>query len=165
MNLAWALGVAQFKCAKCVGLDAEMSLLLTSEPSSSSGTFCQGRVQFTCMGTELPIVLNWALNGSIIAAYTFSSLHTYPFPLDPTSSFPPGVVVNVTDAALNVDNTIDITTTLDVSDVSILNQSTLYCEDTIPLIRSDVIDIEVDFRGEYTYSGTSKCGPEKRPPI
>ena len=141
----------------CVVSDAQgASLVLTSEPSPSSGPFCQGRVQFTCRGTEVPIVLNWFVNDSIFATYSFANIDTYPRPFDPeppASSFPPGVVVNVTSAAMNpnVPASIDITTILDVSDVSVLNQSSLFCQDFIPLTRSNQLDIKVCFRGEYIH--------------
>ena len=113
---------------------------------------------FTCIGTEVPAVLRWVVNGSIFATYSFASDDTYPRPFNPVppaSSFPPGVVVNVTSAAINpnLPTSIDITTILDVSDVSVLDRSSLYCEDSIELIRSNVIDIEVCFRGEYTSIG------------
>ena len=62
--------------------DAQRSLLLTSQPSSSE-PYCQGRVQFTCTGTEISFVLNWVVNGSIFATYSFASSHSYPFPLNP----------------------------------------------------------------------------------
>ena len=133
--------------------DAQKSLVLTSEPfSSSRPLFCQGHVQFTCTGTEISFVLNWVVNGSIFAAYSFASTHTYPFPLaplPPASSFPPGVVVYVNDAALspNVANSIDITMTLDVSDVSVLDRSSLRCEDSVQF-SSNVTNVAVDFRGE-----------------
>ena len=131
--------------------DAQRSLLLISEPSSSE-PFCQGRVQFTCTGTKISFVLNWVVNGSVFATYSFASTHTYPFPLNPvppTSTFPPGVVVNVTEAALspNITNSIDITTILVVSDVSVLDRSSLHCEDSVQF-RSNVTNVEVDFRGE-----------------
>ena len=128
--------------------DAQRSLLLTSEPSSSE-PYCQGHVQFTCTGTEISFVLNWVVNGSIFATYSFASSHSYPFPLNPVPTFPPGVVVNVTEAALspNITNSIDITTILDVSDVSFLDQSSLHCEDAVQF-RSDVANIQVDIRGE-----------------
>ena len=150
----------------CVVSDAQTTLVLTSEPSLSSGPLCERHVQFTCTGTELPYVLHWVLNDSIFAIYPFSSTHLYPFPLDPvppaSSSFPPGVVVNVTSAALNpnVPTSIDISTILDISDVSVLDRSSLYCEDSIQLTRSNVIDIEVCFRGEYA----SICYTHTRPP-
>ena len=128
--------------------------MLTSEPSLSE-PLCRGRptrVQFTCTGNEVPFVLNWVLNDSTIATYSFASTHTYPFPLDPeppTSTFPPGVVINVTSATLcpNDDSSIDYTTILDTSDVAVLDHSLLNCEDSAEL-KSNVIDIEVDFRGE-----------------
>ena len=128
----------------CVVSDAQRTLVLTSEPSLSLGPLCERHVLFTCIGTELPFILHWVVNGSIFAVYAFSSTHTYPFPLDPVpsaSSFPPGVVVNVNDATLspNVANAIDITTILDVSDVSVLDRSSLRCEDSIQLTRSNVI--------------------------
>ena len=44
-------------------------------------------------------------------------------------------------------NSINITATLNVSDVSALNRSSLHCEDSIQ-IRSNVINVEVEFRGE-----------------
>ena len=86
--------------------------------------------------------------------FSFQPTHTYPFPLDPTTSFPPGVVINVTSAAQspNNDNSINITTILDVSDVSVLNRSSLYCEDSANIARSDEINIEVG-RGECSTSG------------
>ena len=145
--------MVQFTCTKCIVSDAQRTLVLTSEPSLSPGPLCERLVRFTCTGTELPFVLNWVLNGSILAAYSFSSTHTYPFPLapePPDSSFPPGVAVNVTSAARNpnVATSIDITTILDASDVSVLNLSSLRCEDSIQLIMSNEINIEVDFRGE-----------------
>ena len=148
----------------CVVSDAQRTLVLTSEPSLSSGPLCERHVQFTCTGTELPYVLHWVLNGSIFATYPFLSTHLYPFPLDPeppASSFPAGVVVNVTDAAPNRDvpTSIDITTILDASNVSVLNRSSLYCEDSIQLIRSNVIDIEVCFRGEYASIGYTHTRP------
>ena len=134
----------------CVSIvsDAQKSLVLTSEPSSSSGPFCQGHVQFTCTCTGLPFILNWALDDSIFATYSFASTHTYPFPLPPDSSFPLGVVVTVTDAVqIPNTNSINITTTLNVSDVSALNRSSLHCEDSIQS-GSNVINVEVEFRGE-----------------
>ena len=148
----------------CVVSDAQRILVLTSEPSLSSGPLCERHVQFTGTGTEIPFVLHWVFNGSIFATYSFSSTHMYPFPLDPVppaSSFPPGVVVNVAVAAPNpnVDTSIDITTILDVSDVSVLNQSSFYCEDSLEIIRSNVIDIEVCFRGEYTSIGYTHTRP------
>ena len=140
---------------------AQTSLELTSEPSSSARPFCPGHVQFTCTGTELPVVLRWVLNDTIIATFTFQPTLTYPFPLDPTTSFPPGVVINVTSAANNV-NSINITTILDVSDVSVLNRSSLYCEDSANISRSNVINIEVG-RGEHSIvllAGQSRGGRE-----
>ena len=138
----------------CVVSDAQKSLTLTSEPSLSE-PLCRGRptrVQFTCTGTEVPFVLNWALNGSIFAMYSFASTDTYPLPFNPvppTSSFPSGVVVNVTSAAQSpgIPNSIDITTILDTSDVAVLDHLLLNCEDSTEF-KSNVIDIEVDFRGE-----------------
>ena len=138
------------QCVYDVVSDAQKSLELTSEPSST-GSFCQGHVQFTCTGTEIGTVLDWVLNGFVIAKYSFITGHTYPFPVPPTNGtiFPPGVVINVTEAAVisNPGNSIDITTILDVSDVSVLNQLPLHCVDGIQF-RSNVINIEVDFRGE-----------------
>ena len=130
----------------CVVSDAQKSLTLTSDPPEP---LCQGRVQFTCTGTEVPFVLHWVLNGSI-AVYAFSSTHTYPFPLDPLPpTFPPGVVVNVTNAAVNsnVDDAIDITTILETSDLAALDHLSLNCEDSTGF-SSEVFDIEVDFLGE-----------------
>ena len=101
----------------------------------------------------MSFVLNWVLNGSVFATYSFSSIHAYPFPFVPeplTSSFPPGVVVNMNDATLspNIANSIDITATLDVPDGLILNRSSLHCEDSLAF-RSNVINVQVsDFHGE-----------------
>ena len=102
--------------------------VLTSEPS---GPFCQGPVTFTCRGTDSPFIFNWVLNGSVITTYLFSRSDTYPLLLNPMagSSFPPGVTIEVDNAALGSQISINITSTLMVSNVSTLNGSSLSCGD------------------------------------
>ena len=89
---------------------------------------------FTCTGTGITIVIEWRLNNnSVISVYRFERGHTFPrnVPLLPEAPVPDNaVVVQVTNATENVEaRTINITSTLSVSNVSILTGSVLHCQD------------------------------------
>ena len=102
-------------------------LTLTSQPQTS-GTYCPGPVTFTCVGIQIGPGLFWQMNGSIVASYGFRPTDMFPLPL---SVNPPldGVMVTITNAAISPPgaSTIDITSVLSVSDVSVLNKFPLQC--------------------------------------
>ena len=121
-------------------------LVLTSDPSPSSGSFCGGPVVFTCRGIDISIIQEWRLNNdTVISVYSFDFTHTFPrnVTLMPQA---PAVMVQITDASGMVGSTsVNTTSTLSVSDVSILNESFLHCQDRV-LTRSNTIDIFLNDR-------------------
>ena len=123
---------------------SEGSFLLISDPSPSSGSFCGGPVVFTCRGIDISIVQEWRLNNdTVISVYAFDFTHTFPrnVTLMPQA---PAVKVQITDASGMVGSTsVNTTSTLSVSDVSILNGSFLHCQDRV-LTRSNTKDIVVN---------------------
>ena len=105
---------------------------------------------FTCTGTGITIVIEWRLNNnSVISVYRFERGHTFPrnvplFPEVPVSDN--AVVVQVTNATENVGTgTVNIISTLNISDVSLLNGSSLRCNDGLES-SSDTKDIIVNHR-------------------
>ena len=101
---------------------------------------------FTCTGTGTSIILEWQLNDSVISIYIFEFAHIFPqsVPLTPQA---PAVVIQIISAHINVGSTVNIVSTLSVSDVTIVNGSSLYCEDG--LTRSNTKDITVNHLCTY----------------
>ena len=124
-------------------------LTLTSEPQTS-GTYCPGPVTFTCVGTQTHMSLFWLVNSSSVITYGFRDTDTFPFPL---SVSPPldGVMATVTDASISPPgaSTIDITSVLSVSDVSVLNGASLQCENNE--IQSNMLRINAKSKFSYNY--------------
>ena len=112
-------------------------LTLTSQPQAS-GTYCPGPVTFTCVGTQISALL-WRVNGSTVTAYIFQCADEFPlylnFPLD-------GVMAAITSASIVSLGCYDITSVLNVSDVSVLNRTSLQC--AASLSQSDIIHIQVN---------------------
>ena len=104
-----------------------LSLVLTSVPSSPE-PYCPGPVLFTCNATDIAIILHWELNNNIIGEYAFNLMDIYP--LDVTVTSPLIHSIQVISATVNV-NSLDIISTLRVSDVSVLNGSSIHCEDSL----------------------------------
>ena len=102
-------------------------LTLTSQPQTS-GTYCPGHVTFTCEGSQIIPTLLWLVNGSEETSYNFRNSHTFPQTLPPLNV--DGVIATVTNVSINPPGagTIDITSVLSVSDVSVLNGTSLQCE-------------------------------------
>ena len=117
------------------------SLILTSV-SSSSEPYCPGPVLFTCNATDISTVFRWRLNDTIIAEYTFQFMNRrYPLNLTVESSLINAIqVISVTSNLSR--NSISIISTLRVSAVSVLNRSSIYCEDSLQQ-RSNVANISV----------------------
>lgn len=96
----------------------------------TTGAFCPGSsVNFTCVGTEIISSFSWII-GRTNSTYTFQDSHTqFPIPLaiDPPLE---GVTAEVASAFCNpsITNTIDVTIVLSASDVSVLNGTSLQCE-------------------------------------
>ena len=103
------------------------SLVLTSVPSSSE-PYCPGPVLFTCSATDIAPTHCWKLNDTSIGEYSFS--FTYQYPLDLTVTSPLIDSIKVISATLD-GNSLDIISTLRVSDVSVLNGSAIHCEDLV----------------------------------
>lgn len=121
---------------------AVSNLVLTSEPTPS-GPFCGGPVVFTCRGTEITIILKWYLNNTVISYYTFDPDHEFPRNVLLTSPVPLAVEI------INVEITgssININSTLSVSDVSSLSGSSLHCQDGVGF-QSNTIAIVVNSIG------------------
>ena len=121
-------------------LGGAQQLTLTSQPQTS-GTYCLGPVTFTCVGTQINALI-WLVNGSTVDSYAFQMDHEFPFPLD----FPQdGVIAEITYAIGNPpgsDISFDITSVLNVSDVSVLNRTFLQCASSQS--RSENFQIQVD---------------------
>ena len=116
------------------------SFVLTSD---SPGPFCQGPVVFTCNATNIAVVLHWVMDDVRISSYTFNPMDTYPLNLTVTSSLP--AWIQVTSASFNV-YTINVVSTLSISDVSVLNGSSLHCEDQL-FVESNSTDVNVIAQG------------------
>ena len=103
------------------------SLVVTSVPSSSE-PYCPGPVLFICNATDI-ININWELNDTSIGEYRFSIMDRYPLNLTVTSPLIDSI--QVISATILYVNSFDIVSTLRVSDVSVLNGSSIHCEDQL----------------------------------
>ena len=118
---------------------------LTSDPPLSSGQYCHGPVVFTCTGIAVSIVLEWQLDDSVISGYTYSSAHDGSFPRSlSVMAAPPGanivIIVSMVMVNTEIERSIDIISTLRVSDVSSLNGTSLHCGSTFQ--SSNTVSIE-----------------------
>ena len=105
----------------------------------SNGTFCPGRVTFTCRGIETPS-LTWAINGSDLASFSDYD-PVQPLPLNLTlinpSHLTSGVQVQVNSVNPDENNlSYNITSTLS-GDASLLRGSIIDCR-RLPFNSSDV---------------------------
>ena len=109
------------------------AIMLTSKPQTS-GTYCPGPVTFTCVVTQINALL-WLVNSSTLTTYT----HKFPlprnFPLD-------GVMAEIINASFNSPPSFDVTSVLNVNDVSVLNGTSLQCATSFS--QSDSFHIEVN---------------------
>ena len=108
-------------------VDAVPSLVVTSEPSSSE-PYCPGPVLFTCNATGIGVIFYWELNDTKIGQYIFDPRAIYP--LDLTVTSPLIDSIQVISATIRR-TSLDINSTLRVSDVSVLNGSSIHCEDLL----------------------------------
>lgn len=118
------------------------------------GSFCpSGQVNFTCETIESGGVLNWVVNDAVHSTFSFRpEVVDYPTPLTVITPLDGVVasVINATSTAYNATTNIyNITSMLSVSNVSVLNGSSLDCEALAPGVRSrsNVLNIEVNDLG------------------
>ncbi len=84
---------------------------LSDNSSISRGLFCPGdRIRFTCKGIGVPVVLEWYINGSIVADYRFRSSYTFPWSADSTTDH--NVTVTISEVIGLSVTAIKITSTL-----------------------------------------------------
>ena len=108
-----------------VYLSASTMLSLTS----TSYNDCPGPVNFTCVGTEVTPSLFWLVNGSLVAVYAYSSRDDLPVDLVFISPLD-GVTAVVTEVDPTTNTLFNITSIFSVSDVTVLNGSSLQCGDS-----------------------------------
>lgn len=108
------------------------SLDLMSSPTSTTGIFCPGPVNFTCIGTEIMSSFSWLINSSTSATYFYQDADTFPRTLT-INSLLDGVTVEVTNATINpsITSTFDMTSVLSANDVSVFNDTSLQCVNTV----------------------------------
>ena len=101
-------------------------LTLTSQPVTS-GTYCPGPVNFTCVGTDIGDSLFWLVNDSIAASYPFKAGDTYPQSLTVT---PPldQVTIQIISVTTNANSNLDIISVFAVGDVSVLFGASITAE-------------------------------------
>ncbi len=119
--------VAPLSCIIIISIAVPEITLTSSPPPSSNGYFCPGPVQFTCVGTDVPI-LSWIFNGTHSVQYSLlTGVNPPDFPLTVSLNPPlPGVVVMITSASRGSSGQ-DITSTFSAS-ASVLSGSLLLCE-------------------------------------
>ena len=124
------------------------TLSLTSEPQTSSGVYCPGPVTFTCVGTEIGSLF-WLVNGQVLATYAYRPGDEFRIPLTPTLNSPPtGYTFEITDAFSEM-NLLNVTAVFSVEGVTVLNGSSVECEE-VNLARELTIHV-ADIDGMYNY--------------
>ena len=131
----WLPNTVSLHVCACIG--GAQELTLTSQPQTSGTYYCPGPVTFTCVGTQINALI-WRVNGSNEATYVFLPTHMFPFTLNSPLD---GVMVEITSASFNSPPSFDATSVLNVSDVSVLNETSLQC--AASLDQSDIFQIQV----------------------
>ena len=116
-------------------LDCQQLSLSSSPPTN--GSYCPGIVNFTCRGTNVQVILDWKIDGSIVATYIVRPADGLPlrpadkFPLvvPPEPSAPEGFEVTILAAVLIDGSHLNITSVLR-GNVADLRGSTVSCTDT-----------------------------------
>ena len=138
------LAIAHTLAIPCF-VDAVPSLDLTSGLNSSRETFCPGQMVFTCTATDISVLFRWELDDISICSYAYRSTHVYPLNLTVSSA----LIDSIQIISATVDgNSLDLVSTLRVSDLSVLNGSSLHCEDALQR-ESNAIDIVVSSIGNH----------------
>ena len=118
-------------------VDAQL-ISLTSSPQLND-SICPGTIEFTCVGTRVPIVLEWRLNDTVLGSYIFRG-DTRPDNISLNPAIP-GLMAQVTSVSRNQDvSTINITSTLS-GDASTLEGSSVQC--VSPPLSSTIYTVSV----------------------
>ena len=113
-------------------------LSLTSSPQLN-GSICPGPIEFTCVGTQVPPILDWRLNATVRGSYIFRG-DTRPVSIS-LNLLLPGVMAQVTSVSLNQDNvSMNIISTL-IGGVSALDGSSVQC--TAVIVTSEIYVVNV----------------------
>ena len=119
-------------------------LSLTSSPQLN-GLICPGPIEFTCVGTRVPVVLEWRLNDTVYGEYVFTG-DTSPFSIT-LNPLLPGVTSQVTSVSPNEDGlSVNITSTLS-GGASIFDGSSFRCTSSTFTSTSHKVSV----RGKTTY--------------
>jgi len=100
---------------------------LTSDPDTN-GSYCPGRVTFTCNGTDVANGLEWVISGRTYNIFTLSSGDTdFPRTVSNTSS----ITIRVIDASSSLvagSNGINIISELSVERLNPILDGTVFCQ-------------------------------------
>ncbi len=70
------LSISEF-CLSCIPGGVSASYELRVSPPNSNGSFCPGNIELTCISQNAPRILNWFINGSSVAQYTFNQVDSH----------------------------------------------------------------------------------------
>ena len=81
------LSISEFYLS-CIPGGVRASYELRVSPPNSNGSFCPGNIELTCISQNAPRILNWFINGSSVAQYTFNQMDSH--------------FINITDSSINI---------------------------------------------------------------
>ena len=113
---------------------------------------------FTFTGIAVPSTFSWQLDNSTISSFAFANDPSISYPLERPIMPPlPGVVMKVVNVTVNSlsSNSIDVVSTLNVSDLSVLEGLPLHCQGSFGR-RSNTIVTEAAYIGEVEWNWN--CG-------
>ncbi len=81
------LSISEFYLS-CIPGGVSASYELRVSPPNSNESFCPGNIELTCISQNAPRILNWFINGSSVAQYTFNQMDSH--------------FINITDSSINI---------------------------------------------------------------
>ncbi len=90
----------------CIPGGVSATYELRVSPPNSNGSFCPGNIEFTCISQNAPRILNWFINGSSVAQYTFNRMDNYL--TNKTDSSIDIAIVNVTSKSSIIDSVLTL---------------------------------------------------------
>ena len=109
-------------------LDGQQLSLSSSPPTN--GSYCPGTVQFTCRGTDVSLILDWKIDGSIVTTYNFRRTDEFPLVVPPEPSAPEGIELTILATFFIDGSRLNITSVLRGNVVD-LRGSIVYCANPI----------------------------------
>ncbi len=92
------LSISEFYLS-CIPGGVRASYELRVSPPNSNGSFCPGNIELTCISQNAPRILNWFINGSSVAQYTFNQVDSHINIMDSSINI---AIVNVTSKSSSV---------------------------------------------------------------